>query len=1105
MTSITQTIPHYTGGISQQPDEKKLPGQVVEAKNVLPDVTQGLLKRPGGKLIASLSDNSTAALNSNTNGRWFHYYRDEAEQYIGQVNRSGDINMWRCSDGYAMTVTNNLPTSSVNGTYSRNTSGVITVTKSSHGFTTDEVVNLDFTSGTAVDGLYKITSVADANTFTVTDSTTASTSGNVTITQQYLMHTTDEDIQSLTLNDYTYITNRTKTAAMATTIEPEQPYQAFVELKQVKYSSQYGLEIYNSTATSDLSTIHTATRLSVSYSQSDGGGSGALKTSGTCDSVGTMIFGPSQTNSSGSDPANRTNLAFRITTNGQPTTEGDSSAPIYKCRYMVKVDLLYGGEGWEKNHTKEVTMTTPVHNSNYTIKVEESSESKVSANLALVRPTPTSFDGDTVVTAESIVGAIRKEILTNSGFTVEQIGTGLYIKRTDAPFQVSTAAGELLNVLTDSVQDVADLPKQCKHGYVVKVRNGAADEDDYYVKFFGKDEKDGPGSWEECAAPGRTTSISPDTMPIKMVRTNATAFTVSQVAWDPVLVGTDVTAPEPSFIGNKINKMLFFRNRMVLLSDENVIMSQPGDFTNFWPKSAITFTTNDVIDISCSSEHPAIVYDGLQVNSGLILFTKTQQFMLTTDSDILSPMTAKINALANYNFNYKTSPVNLGTTIAFLDNAGKYSRFWEVSKIAREGEPDVIDQTKVVSKLFDQDLALISNSRENSVIFFSKKNSSTLYGFRYFTTNQRRMQQAWFQWELSGDIQHHAVLDDSLYVVVRNKDKDVMQKFSLKLDDAGYFINDDKGTINDATDDITYRIHLDNSTTVASSGLSYSAANDETSFSLPTGFNKTSVAATYTRSAYTVTVTLTGHGLNVDDSVHLNFTSPGSGAATTGIYKVKTVADANTFTVTDTVTGTISSSNVKVSYGTLAVFVVPTGTDTTFQGFSIDAIPDDGNVKLKGNWKTYLEDENDPATPGDPRDDTTKTPANNLILGYQFDMEVKLPTIYNTQVSGDQAKAFTGGTLVIHRLKMNFGPAGLYSTTINRTGKPAYTETWEPPIADSYGANRVQVNELRSQTIPVYEKNKNLSVTLKSTHPTPATLYSMTWEGDFTTNYYQRV
>ena len=47
--------------------------------------------------------------------------------------------------------------------------------------------------------------------------------------------------------------------------------------------------------------------------------------------------------------------------------------------------------------------------------------------------------------------------------------------------------------------------------------------------------------------------------------------------------------------------------------------------------------------------------------------------MLTTDSDILNPNTAKINRLSSYNFNHKTNPVNLGTTIGFLDNANKYS------------------------------------------------------------------------------------------------------------------------------------------------------------------------------------------------------------------------------------------------------------------------------------------------------------------------------------------------------------------------------------------------------------------------------------------------
>jgi len=60
-------------------------------------------------------------------------------------------------------------------------------------------------------------------------------------------------------------------------------------------------------------------------------------------------------------------------------------------------------------------------------------------------------------------------------------------------------------------------------------------------------------------------------MPIQMVRQANGSFTVSQVTWDNSPVGDDITNPEPSFVGHTINRMVFFRNRMVMLSDENVI------------------------------------------------------------------------------------------------------------------------------------------------------------------------------------------------------------------------------------------------------------------------------------------------------------------------------------------------------------------------------------------------------------------------------------------------------------------------------------------------------------------------------------------------------
>ena len=47
MPNVTQTITNYLGGVSRQPDTKKLPGQVVDAINAYPDPTFGLTKDPG--------------------------------------------------------------------------------------------------------------------------------------------------------------------------------------------------------------------------------------------------------------------------------------------------------------------------------------------------------------------------------------------------------------------------------------------------------------------------------------------------------------------------------------------------------------------------------------------------------------------------------------------------------------------------------------------------------------------------------------------------------------------------------------------------------------------------------------------------------------------------------------------------------------------------------------------------------------------------------------------------------------------------------------------------------------------------------------------------
>ena len=67
------------------------------------------------------------------------------------------------------------------GTYSQ--SGTTsTISINNHGLAIGDVVTIDYTSGSAVDGSFAVVTTADDNTFTVTAAASATNSGNVSVT-----------------------------------------------------------------------------------------------------------------------------------------------------------------------------------------------------------------------------------------------------------------------------------------------------------------------------------------------------------------------------------------------------------------------------------------------------------------------------------------------------------------------------------------------------------------------------------------------------------------------------------------------------------------------------------------------------------------------------------------------------------------------------------------------------------------------------------------------------------------------------------------------------------------------------------------------------------
>ena len=955
MAGISQIIPNYYGGISEQPDQLKHPGQVKEALNTVPDITYGLYKRPGSKRIISADQASGALHEVQTNGSWFHYYRDEEEgSYIGQIASDGTPRIWSCKTGVKQTIAYGY----TNGATSSNLKTYLTPT-------------------------------AAAKT---------------------------EDIQFCTINDTTFINNRTKAVTIdsATTDARPHAYGAYIEVLRTENGRQYGINVNDGTTTETSLVKATRVKIKSDNLSTDWG-------TGNCPGIGTQVFGDGDyTAQSG-----KKHLVFRITVLGQvgdraSDDDGDSGAGSYRCAYNKSIDLLHGGEGWDTNDEVDVILDSALTDYTYTIKVTDHETTKIRGTInsgvnGIIRPSPTPWDAQTAVSVDTILGGIYTE-LAGTGLSRTIIGNGIYLSSSSA-FTVEVCDPDLMRVMQHEINDVSKLPNQCKHGYIVKVTNSQqSDEDDYYLKFKGQNDKDGPGSWEECAGPGIRKKFSAGTMPVTIQRTGATTFTVDRYDWDERTVGDDKTNSIPTFVSinsnhpdyndaddlRYINKVLFFRNRLTFLSGPSVITSQPGDFGNFWADTALTVSGIDPVDISMSSTLPSALYDGIEINAGLLVFTTNSQHLLSSDDTVFNPDTAKLRTISAYNYNKVIPPISLGTTVGFIDNSNKYSRFNEMANVSREGQAMIMDQTKVVPTLLTKDIDLLTNSRENGLTFFGKTGEDVVYGFKTVTIGDQRLQSAWFKWKFNNPIKYHFVQDDKYYFLDTDN---FLQSVNLTQNDADPSI-DEEG--------VNYLIHLDNWTTVQ--GGVYSSSADLTTFNDGTGGCEFTWQSSVTSPNGTLVV------IDID-----------SGTSRVGRYAPVTVTSA--------------------------------GTSFT--------LPDD--------WSSAT-----------------------LHIGYLYDYQVDFPRLYTTKQVGQQTVADTSASLVLHRLNLSLGKVGLYETTLTRLGKNNYTEVYESPTLNQYNVSDAPYVEEIIKTIPVYDKNKNVDLTLKSTHPSPCSLRSLQWEGDYSPMHYRR-
>jgi hypothetical protein len=325
--------------------------------------------------------------------------------------------------------------------------------------------------------------------------------------------------------------------------------------------------------------------------------------------------------------------------------------------------------------------------------------------------------------------------------------------------KVTATTGTTSGSLTGTVTAVGDLPTSPNANDLYHVTNTFIAEDDYYVIYQN-------GAWQETVKPGIVLGLDPTTMPLELkFNTSSNNFTLSSPSYINRLTGDDTTNPFPSFIGSTINEVFFYNNRLGFLSDDNVILSRVRSVFDFFRESALTLSDADVIDLLTTSQKPVDLFAVIPQQQGLVLFSRSEQFLMYTDEGVLTPSKTVIRTIANFEMDVSIDPVQIGKQIIFTGSAPTYTRVFSMNVQGDQSNSLYDDIGKVVSEWIPTGLDRLVGSSQNSFIALSGPGLDYVYLFRTYEEGEKVLFKSWFKWQLPGPVQAFDTSQDQVQVI----------------------------------------------------------------------------------------------------------------------------------------------------------------------------------------------------------------------------------------------------------------------------------------------------------------------------------------------------
>ena len=674
MALLSKSLPNLIGGVSQQPDAIRYDNQCDAQDNAYPSVLDGLIKRPPTEHVANINSSATG---------------NAEDFFVHTINRDSSIQD-------------------------------IVVIKATTSAADLKVNKVDGTAMTIKDSGGAVIDAADL-TYLHIDSA-SSLKG-------------DTAIRAITIADYTFIVNRTKTVAMTSDTDSGGNPDAIFFVKQGDYGTQY-----------------TAT-----------------------------------------------------------VTKGGTE-------YTTVVET---GDGSSEDHREDIDTTSIAE--------------------AFRLGTNTHAPSLTITLTNSGIHSAAGTTISRSGSVIRVVSS------TSADFTVNATDGlgdAAFHVFKEEVQNLTDLPTSAPHHFRIKVIGDATDtRDDYYVRFVAEDASFGAGTWQEyrgskdAAGSALKYKIDPATMPHVLIRNgNEYLFGPCNEAhallpgWGERNAGDDVSNADPTFVTKTINDIFLFKNRLGFIADENVILSEVGEFFNFYRTTVTDLLDTAPIDVASTHSTVSILTSAIPFHRQLVLFSEQTQFILNSGNQVFSPKTVSMTKTTNYESISHVRPVTLGHSIYFGFTRGDYSGLRQYYLTG--GTEEVFDAADISGQVPNyingeiRDMA--GSSHEDVLCVLSDGDRRDLYIYKFYDQAKERLQSSWsrFRFSSTDAILGIEFIDTTLYIVTKRSDGIFLDKMRMEtgLTDSG----------------VSYRTHLDRRTDQAAATPAYNSTTGETTITMPykayTGF-----------------------------------------------------------------------------------------------------------------------------------------------------------------------------------------------------------------------------------------------------------------------------